>query len=82
MVDGWMVDGWMDGWMVDGWMVCTKTMFFGNISKNTHFFGLTVFGPLRRLFKTFFLKNSKKIKKFKFVKKFRTIFFSAIFSIF
>ena len=55
MTDGWVMDGWMgDGWM-DGWMDGPqKTMFFGNISKNTNYFFLNFFGPLRRLFKTFF----------------------------
>ena len=62
----------MDGWVMDG---PQETMFFGNISKTTQYFFLIVSGPLRRLFKTSFLKNSKKIKIFKFVKKFRTIFF-------
>merc|ERR1712243_520380 len=38
--------------------------------------------PLRRLFKTFSEKNSKKMKIFKFVKKFRTTFFFSIFFVF
>ena len=70
-VDGWWMDGWTDG---------PQIMFFGNISKNTHFFGLTVFGPLRRLFKTSFVKNSKVLKNFIYFLKFRTIFFSGTFS--
>ena len=66
-----LTDGWMDGWSANHVFI----MFFGNISKNTHFFGLTVFGPLRRLFKTSFVKNSKVLKNFIYFLNFRTIFF-------
>ena len=48
-------------------------MFFGNISKNTHFFGLTVLSSHRRLFETYFVKNSKMLKIFIYFLNFRTI---------
>merc|ERR1711973_1065345 len=53
-----------------------------NFSKTIRYFFLVVSLPLRRGFKTFSDKNSKKMKIFKFVKKFRTTFFSTISSIF
>merc|ERR1712035_119677 len=59
-----------------------KIMYFQHFSKTIRYFFLVVSRPLRRVFKTFSEKNSKKIKIFKFVKKFRTIFFLVIFSIF
>ena len=46
-----------------------------NFSKTIRYFFLVVSLPLRRVFKTFSEKNSKKIKEIKFFKKFRTIFF-------
>ena len=75
------INGWVDGW-TDGQAKSKKTMYFQNISKNIRYFFLVVSRPLRRVFKTFSEKNSKKIEIFKFVKKFRTIFFSEISSIF
>ena len=45
---------------------------FANFSKTSWYFFLIVFAPLRRLFKTSFVKKSKKIKIFNFVKKFQT----------
>ena len=59
-----------------------KIMYFQHFSKTIRYFFLVVSRPLRRVFKTFSEKNSKKIKKIKFVKKFRTTFFSGISSIF
>ena len=53
--DGWM-DGRTDGWM-DGWS--TQKSCFLAISQKIPFFFLNVFGPLRRLFKTSFVKNPK-----------------------
>ena len=47
-----------------------------NFSKTIRYFFLVVSLPLRSLLQTFSDKNSKKIKIFKFVKKFRTTFFS------
>merc|ERR1712035_269470 len=46
-----------------------------NFSKTIRYFFLVVFLPLRSLLQTFSNKNSKKIKIFKFVKKFGTTFF-------
>ena len=81
-MDGWMVDGgWMDGWWT-GDLEVEKNMFFGNISKTTQYFFLVVSRPLRRLFKTFSVKNSKNSKFFIFCKKFRTIFFQRFFRFF
>ena len=68
--------------MVDGQAKSKKITYFKNFSKTTQYFFLVVSLPPRRLFKTFSEKNSKKIKIFKFVKKFRTTFFSAISLIF
>merc|ERR1711954_396140 len=45
-----------------------------NFSKTIGYFFLVVSCPLRKLLKTFSEKKSKKIKIFKFVKKFRTTF--------
>merc|ERR1712131_104284 len=56
-----------------------KIMYFQHFSKTIQYFFLVVSRPLRRVFKTFFEKNSKKIKIFKFVKKFRTTFFFQVF---
>ena len=61
--------------MVDGQPKSKKITYFSNFSKTIRYFFLVVSRPLRRVFKTFSEKNSKKIKKFKFVKKFRTTFF-------
>merc|ERR1712035_42817 len=58
-----------------------KHIFRENL-KNCSIFFLVVSRPLRRVFKKFSEKNSKKIKKFKFVKNFAQLFFSAIFLIF
>ena len=80
-IDGWVVVVMGDGW-VDGQANSKKMMYFQYFSKTIRYFFLVVSLPLRRLFKTFSEKNSKKIKKIKFVKKFRTTFFSAISSIF
>ena len=52
-----------------------KNTYFTNFSKSIRYFFLVVSLPRRRFFKTFSEKNSKKIKIFKFVKKFRTTFF-------
>ena len=77
-------DGWWWWWMVvvvvDGHELSKKNMFFENISKTTRYFFLTVSRPLRRGFRTSFVKISKKVKKIKFWKKFRTIFFFSDFS--
>ena len=67
---------------MDGQVKSKKITYSKNFSKTTRYFFLVVSRPLRRVFKTFSEKNSKKIEIFKFVKKFRTTFFSAISSIF
>merc|ERR1712035_294471 len=73
----------IDGWVTDGQAKSKKIMYFQHFSKTIRYFFLVVFLPFRRVFNTFSEKNSKKIKIFKFVKKFRTtFFFSAIFSFF
>ena len=64
--------------MVDGSRKSKKIMYFKNFSKTTRYFFLVASRPLRRVFKTFYEKNSKKNKIFIFCKKFRTIFFSSI----
>ena len=66
----------------DGQPKSKKITYFSNFSKTIRYFFLVVSRPLRRVFKTFSEKNSKKIKNFKFVKKFRTTFFFSDFSIF
>ena len=75
MGDGWVMDGWMGGQPKS-----KKIMYFQHFSKTIRYFFLVVSRPLRKVFKTFSEKISK--KKFEFVKKFRTTFFSAFFSIF
>ena len=50
-------------------------MFFRNFSKDSHFFFLNLFCPLRTDFKTSFVEISKILKNLKLSKKFRTIFF-------
>ena len=60
---------------MDGQEMSKKNTYFTNFSKSIRYFSLVVSRPLRRVFKTFCEKNSKKIKVFKFVKKFRTTFF-------
>ena len=60
---------------MDGQEMSKKNTYFTNFSKSIRYFFLVVSRPLRRVFKTFSEKNSKKNKIFKFVKKFRTIFF-------
>merc|ERR1711954_378811 len=47
-----------------------------NFSKTIRYLFLVVSRPLRRVFKTFFDKNSKKMKIFKFFKKISNNFFS------
>ena len=65
-----------DGWVMDGRAAkVEKNHVFSTFLKNYSIFFLVVSRPLRRVFKTFSEKNSKKIKIFKFVKKFRTTFF-------
>ena len=56
-----------------------KIMFFRNFSKDSQYFFLNVSAPLRKVFKTSFVKISKFLKNLKIFKKFRTIFFSEIF---
>ena len=68
----WRMDRW---WMTDGQAKSKKMMYFQHFSKTIRYFFLVVSLPLRRVFKTFSEKNSKKIKNFKFFKKFRTTFF-------
>ena len=65
---------------MDGQPKSKKITYFSNFSKTIRYFFLVVSRPLRRVFKTFSEKNSKKNKIFILSKKFRTIFFSAIFS--
>ena len=57
-------------------------MFFRNLSKDSQYFFLNVSRPLRKVFKTSFVKISKFLKNLKIFKKFRTIFFSEIFRYF
>ena len=59
-----------------------KIMYFQHFSKTIRYFFLAVSSPIKRFFKTYSEKNSKKIEIFSFVKKNRVTFFSAIFSIF
>ena len=59
----------------DGQVKSKKIMYFQHFSKTIRYFFLVVSLPLRRVFKTFSEKNSKKIKNFKFFKIFRTTFF-------
>ena len=73
-------DGWW--WVMDGQAKSKKITYFKNFWKTIRYFFLVVSRPLRRVLKTFSEKNSKKNKIFILCKKFRTIFFSAIFSIF
>ena len=64
-----LTDGGGGRWMVvvvDGHELSKKNMFFENISKTTRYFFLTVSRPLRRGFRTSFVKISKKLKKIKF----------------
>merc|ERR1712243_39180 len=68
---GWVIAGLMDGRAGKS----KKIMYFQHFSKTIRYFFLVVSFPLRRVFKTFSEKNSKKIKILKFVKKFRTTFF-------
>ena len=76
LTDGWVMgDGWRWWVMGDGQPKSKKIPYFKNFSKTIRYFFLVVSRPLRRVFKTFSEKNSKKIKIFKFVKKFRTTFF-------
>ena len=70
-----MGDGWMGDGRTDGQAKSEKIMYFQHFSKTIRYFFLVVSRPLRRVFKTFSEKNSKKMKIFKFVKKFRTTFF-------
>ena len=68
MVDG----GW---WWMDGQRKSKKIMYFKNFSNTIRYFFLVVSRPLRRVFKTFSRKNSKKNEIFILCKKFRTFFF-------
>merc|ERR1711872_1149745 len=73
-IDGMMGDGWvMDGWA--GSQSRKKSCIFNISQKLFDIFFLVVSFPLRRVFKTFSERNSKKIKNFKFFKIFRTTFF-------
>ena len=71
-----------DGWMGDGRMVGQAKskiiMYFQHLSKTIRYFFLVVSRPLRRLFKTFSDKNSRKKKS----KNYEKLFFSAIVSFF
>ena len=77
--DGWMVDG---GWWMDGQRKSKKIMYFKNFSNTIQYFLLVVSRPLRRVFKTFSWKSSKKNKIFMIFFKFRTIFFQRFFRFF
>ena len=77
-----MGDGWMGDGRTGGQAKSKKIMYFQHFSKTIRYFFLVVSLPLRRVFKTFSEKNSKKMKIFKFVKKFRTTFFLGISLIF
>ena len=59
-----------------------KIMYFKNFSKTIRYFFLVVSRPLRRVFKTFSWKSSKKNKIFMIFFKFRTIFFQRFFRFF
>merc|ERR1711955_76427 len=61
--------------MGDGQAKSKKIVYFQHFSKTIQYFFLVVSRPFRKVLKTFSEKNSKKIKIFKFVKKFRTTFF-------
>ena len=57
-----------------------KIMYFQHFSKTIQYFFLVISRPLRRVFKTFSEKNSKKKVDFFFIKKFHNIsFFYRIF---
>ena len=57
-IDGWVGDGW---WVVmDGQAKSKKIKYFQHFSKTIRHFFLVVSLPLRRVFKTFYEKNSKK----------------------
>ena len=79
LTDGWVMGDWW--WVMggDGQPKSKKITYFSNFSKTIRYFFLVVSRPLRIVFKTFSEKNSKKIKNFNFVKKFRTSQFLAIF---
>merc|ERR1712212_1358436 len=64
--------------VMDGQPKSKKIMYFSNFSKTIRYFFLVVSRPLRRDYKTFSEKNSKKNKNLILSKKFRTIFFSVI----
>ena len=68
-----LTEGWMDGW-VDGWMdgSVSTSFFFAYYSKTTRYITLVTFGPLRRRFKTSFVKNAEFLKNLIVLKKFRT----------
>ena len=72
-------DGWVMG---DGQPKSKKITYLKNFSKTIRYFFLVVSRPLRRVFKTFSEKISKKNLIFILCKKFRTIFFFSDFSIF
>ena len=79
MGDGrWIMDGgW---WMVeDGSQEVEKTCFSEiNIPNIIQYFFPNVSRPLRRLFKTSFVKNTKKLTDFKYFIKFHTMFYLLI----
>ena len=60
---------------MDGHRKSKKIMYFKNFSNTIQYFFLVVSRPLRRVFKTFSEKISKKNKILILCKKFRTIFF-------
>ena len=70
-----MGDGWMGDGRMGGQAKSKKIMYFQHFSKTIRYFFLVVSPPPRRLSNTFSKKKSKKLKNFKFFKKFRTIFF-------
>ena len=67
---------------MDGQRKSKKIMYFKNFSNTIQYFLLVVSRPLRRVFKTFSWKSSKKNKIFMIFFKFRTIFFQRFFRFF
>ena len=65
---------------MDGQRKSKKIMNFKNFSNTIQYFLLVVSRPLRRVFKTFSWKSSKKNKISMIFFKFRTIFFSNFFN--
>ena len=62
--------------MGDGQPKSKKITYFKNFSKTIRYFFLVVLRPLRRVFKTFSAKNSKKNKNFIYLKNFAQFFFN------